>query len=76
MKIFSDDGVLFTSEEECLAYEERQRRHAAQKASRQKEVQEAHEAYLALLEQYNKDYAGEKANERDALWQKLISLYD
>lgn len=76
MKIFSDDGNMFATQEEALAYEERQRQHASQKIARFQEVEEAHQHYLTLLEKYNYDYKGDVETARDRLWQQLISLYD
>ena len=76
MKIFSDDGNMFATQEEALAHEERQRQHAAQKKARFQEVQDAHQQYLTLLDRYNEDYKGDVENARDRLWRQLLTLYD
>ncbi len=76
MKIFSDDGNMFATQEEALAYEERQRQHASQKIARFKEVEAAHKTYNDLLDRYNEDYKGDVETARDRLWQQFISLFD
>lgn len=76
MKIFSDDGRLFSSTEECRIYEEKQAQYAAMKAERFQEVVSAKDNYMRLLDRYNEDYVGQPLSQRESLWQQLIALYD
>ena len=75
MKIFSDDGVLFSTIEECEIYEAQRAHHIAQKSERKLEVENAKTTYMDLLNQYNADYAGDVETEKSRLFQRLLEMY-